>query len=71
MPALYTTGPWYRLVTYLGDRPLNGAPLTTVVGKDDVKGWPVSAWAKFVASKKWVALANEAGDGVSLFQPYT
>ena len=71
MPALYTNGPWYRLVTYLGDTPFPDAPLTTVVGKDDVKGWPASAWAKWYAPEHWAALVNEAGTGVGLFQPDT
>jgi len=71
MPALYTNGPWYRLVTYLGDAAFTDAPLTTVVGKDDIKGFPVSAWAKWYAPEHWAALVNEAGTGVGLFQPDT
>ncbi len=68
MPALYTNGPWYRLVTYIGDQPRGGAALTTVVGKDDNKGWP---WETFYAPEHWAALVNDAGTGVGLFQPDT
>ncbi|QHI68397.1 hypothetical protein [Tichowtungia aerotolerans] len=68
MPALYTNGEWYRLVTYLGDAPFTGAPVTTVVGKDDGKGWP---WSKFYAPEHWTALLNEENFGVGLYQPDT
>jgi hypothetical protein len=68
MPALYTNGEWYRLVTYLGDAPFSGAPVTTVVGKDDGKGWP---WSRFYAPEHWTALVNEDGTGVGLYQPDT
>ena len=66
MPALYTNAPWYRLVTYLGDQPFTGAPLTTVVGKDDSRGWP---WETFYSPEHWAALVNEEGRGVGLYQP--
>jgi len=68
MPAPYTTGPWYRLVTASGDAPFTGAPLTTVVGKDDAKGWPRST---FHASEHWAALVNDDNRGVGLFQADT
>jgi hypothetical protein len=71
MPAIYTNGPWYRLITYLGDAPFTEAPPTTIVGKDDVKGWPHTAWAKWHAPEHWAALVNEEGWGVGLFQPET
>jgi hypothetical protein len=68
MPALYTNGPWYRLITYSGDQPFTGASLTVVVGKDDAKGWP---WETFFSPEHWAALVNEEGRGVGLFQPDT
>ncbi len=71
MPALYTNGPWYRLVSYLGDAPFTQAPLTTVVGKTEVKGWPTSAWATWHAPEHWAALVDEEDWGVGLFQPDT
>lgn len=68
MPALYTNGEWYRLVTYMGDDPFSGAPITTVVGNGDGKGWP---WSKFYAPEHWAALLNEEDCGVGLYQPDT
>jgi len=68
MPALYTNGPWYRLVTAIGGHAFTGEPLTTVVGKDDAKGWP---WRTFYAPEHWAALVNEDNRGVGLFQADT
>jgi hypothetical protein len=68
MPALYTCGPWYRLVTVTGDKAFGDAALTTVVGKNDGKGWP---WRTFYAPEHWAALVNEENRGVGLFQADT
>jgi hypothetical protein len=66
MPALYTNGPWYKLVTYTGDAPFTDAPTTNIVDKGDGKGWP---WSHFEATEHWSALVNDAGTGVGLYQP--
>ena len=68
MPALYTNGPWYRLVTATGDQPFTGVQPTTVVGKDDTKGWP---WVTFHAPEHWAALVNAEDRGVGLFKADT
>lgn len=65
MPALYTNGPWYKLVTYTGDAPFTDAPTTNIVDKGDGKGWP---WIHFEATEQWSALVNDAGTGVGLYQ---
>jgi hypothetical protein len=66
MPALYTNGPWYKLVTYTGDVPFTDAPTTNIVEKNDGKGWP---WIGFNATERWTALVNDANTGVGIFQP--
>lgn len=68
MPALYTNGAWYRLVTYQGEKPFSHASPTTVVDKADGKGWP---WSYFYAPEHWAALVNREGFGVGLYQPDT
>jgi hypothetical protein len=66
MPAVYTNGPWYKLVTYLGDKPFTGEPTTIVVDKNDKKGWP---WVHFYTPENWVALMDDNGYGIGVFQP--
>ncbi|KAA6347998.1 hypothetical protein EZS27_004535 [termite gut metagenome] len=66
MPALYTNGPWYKLVTYLGDQPFSNRPVTTLVDKNDGKGWP---WLFFYSPEQWVALLDDNGKGIGVFQP--
>jgi hypothetical protein len=66
MPALYTNGKWYQLVTYLGDQPFQDKPVTVVVNKNDHKGWP---WVHFYTPEQWVALVDDSGKGIGVFQP--
>lgn len=66
MPAVYTNGPWYNLVTYLGDQPFSGQPVTNIVIKNDGKGWP---WVHFYTPENWVALLDDNGKGIGVFQP--
>lgn len=66
MPAVYTNGPWYQLVTYLGDKPFEGEPTTVIVDKNDRKGWP---WVHFYTPENWVALLDSTGRGIGVFQP--
>lgn len=66
MPAIYTNGPWYKVVTYLGDRPFEGDEITTIVDKNDGKGWP---WVHFYSPENWVALLDDNGKGIGVIQP--
>jgi hypothetical protein len=68
MPALYTNGPWYRLITANRERPFADQGVATVVGKDDGKGWP---WRTFHTPERWAALVNDENRGIGLFQPDT
>jgi len=66
MPAVYTNGHWYKLVTYLGDQPFTDQPTTVIVDKSDNKGWP---WVHFYTPENWVALLDDKGYGIGVFQP--
>lgn len=68
MPALYTNGPWYKLTAYLGAKPFEDEPVTTIITKDDGKGWP---WVNFTTPERWVALLDENGYGIGVYQPRT
>ncbi|MBQ9874616.1 MAG: hypothetical protein IJM30_09135 [Thermoguttaceae bacterium] len=67
-PALYTNAPWYKLVTYLGDKPFENEPTTVVVDKNDGKGWP---WTQYYTPEHWSALVNDANFGVGVYQPFS
>ncbi len=65
-PALYTNAPWYKLVSYLGDKPFENEPVTVVVDKRDGKGWP---WVNYYTPERWSALLDENDRGVGVYQP--
>ena len=67
LPAVYTNGPWYKLVSYRGDKPFTGAPPTVIVDKDDGKGWP---WRNFYTAEGWTALLNKDDSGLGVFNPH-
>jgi hypothetical protein len=66
LPAVYTNGPWYKLVTYIGDQPFAGQPLSVLVNKGDERGWP---WLHFYAPEHWTALVDEDDFGLGVYQP--
>lgn len=65
-PALYTNAPWYKLVTYLGDKPYENEPTSTLVDLRDGNGWP---WLNYYSPERWSALLNADNYGVGVFQP--
>jgi hypothetical protein len=66
LPAVYTNGPWYKLVSYLGSEPFTGAAPTVLVDRDDGKGWP---WRTFYSPEHWAALVDKDDCGVGLYMP--
>ncbi|MGL6195470.1 MAG: hypothetical protein ACRC2T_11685 [Thermoguttaceae bacterium] len=66
MPALYTNGPWYKLISYIGDNPFHNEATTVLVDKNDGKGWP---WVHFATPEGWAALVDDNGRGIGVFQP--
>lgn len=65
LPAVYTNGPFYRLMTYTGGKPFTGGELTRIehflVPKDP--------WAHWFASENWAALVNDDGWGLGVWNP--
>jgi hypothetical protein len=51
-------------MSYTGDRPFTGAPLTHVVN-DWHKPWP---WTRFLAAEGWAALVDDDGWGLGVFK---
>jgi hypothetical protein len=66
LPAIYTNGPWYKLVSYKGTEPFAGAEPTVLVTKGDGKGWP---WRNFYSPEHWVALLDDNDRGLGVYLP--
>lgn len=64
LPAVYTISRLGRLMSYTGDQPFTGAPLTHVTN-DWRKPWP---WTRFTASEGWAALVDDNGWGLGVFK---
>lgn len=65
LPAVYTNGPWYRLITYQGVQPFTNDELTEIPIKKKVKGeFP---WSRFQATENWSALVDKDGHGLGVW----
>lgn len=61
LPALYTNGPFWRLMTYAGDKPFTRQPLTQMPA--------VFPWRTWQATENWAALVNDDNWGVGVWEP--
>jgi len=64
LPAVYTNGPFRRVVTYTGDRPFSGGALNEWVD-------PGPPWKTFCATERWAALVDSSNWGLGVWQPAT
>ncbi len=62
LPAVYSVGTLYRLVTYMGDRPNEGQPIKRV----ENAGPP---WADWTATECWAALVDDEDWGLGVIHP--
>ena len=65
LPAVYTNGEFYRLMTYRGDKPFTGDTLTRIQKKRD-GGFP---WTYWLATENWAALVNDNDWGLGIYKP--
>lgn len=65
LPAVYTNGEYYRLMTYRGDKPFTGG-LVSRIPKKTGGGFP---WEYWLATENWAALVNDAGWGLGIYKP--
>ena len=61
LPAIYTNGPWYHLMTYTKDKPFTGDTLTQIPAK-----FP---WDYWKATENWAALVNDDNWGLGIWEP--
>ncbi len=67
LPAVYVNGPYWRLLTYCGDKPFTTGALSQIFARLDVDGH----WASWTATENWAALVNDSGWGVGVWNPGT
>jgi len=68
LPALYTNGTFWRLMTYTGDKPFSNAPLERIPKREVGASFP---WRNFLATECWAALVNDSDWGVGIVTPGT
>ncbi len=61
LPAVYTNGPWYRLMTYTGDQPFTNGKLE--------QRPPVFMWTGWQSTENWAALVDEENFGLGIWNP--
>jgi hypothetical protein len=66
LPAVYTNGPFHRLMTYTGDKPFGGGELARI---EHQLGQGGQAWAHWSATENWAALVNDDGWGLGVWNP--
>jgi hypothetical protein len=69
LPAAYTIGSLYRLMSYTGDKPFTGDKLQRILQSKEEKkrGTP---WAgPFLATENWAALVNDRDWGIGIWEP--
>ncbi|HSU65694.1 MAG TPA: hypothetical protein VLJ39_02375 [Tepidisphaeraceae bacterium] len=64
-PAIYTNGPWYRLMTYTGDQPFTGAPLARIERDKTAPG----PWSHWISPEHWAALVDDHDFGLGVWSP--
>jgi hypothetical protein len=63
LPAVYTNGPWHRIISYLGDKPFTNDSVA------NVKENPPPRWNTWDATENWSALVDDAGWGLGVWNP--
>ena len=66
LPAIYTNGPWYRLMTYAGDAPFTHADVTRIVKDQNERG----PWSSWLATEHWAALLDDHDFGLGIYIPH-
>lgn len=66
LPAVYTNGPFHRLIAYTGERPFSGEATSEIP-----KRGPDVGWGRFDATERWAALVDDEGFGLGILSPET
>ncbi len=64
LPAVYTNGEWYKLVSYVGNKPFTGDAHSELCTKENGLGWP---WIGYRATEYWSALVDDDNYGLGCY----
>lgn len=65
LPAVYSNGEWYKLMTYRGDKPFTGDAVERIPKKTG-GGFP---WDYWLATENWAALVDTNDWGLGIYKP--
>ena len=69
LPAVYTNGEFYRIVSYVGEHPGTNGKLTEIVSKNTgTRHWPSEF---MIYPENWVALIDDNDYGLGVYSPHT
>jgi hypothetical protein len=69
LPAVYSVGTLYRLMTYTGDKPFSGGKLQRIELSEEEKKQGAPWAGPFLASENWAALVNDRDWGIGVWEP--
>lgn len=65
LPAVYVNGPFYRLMTYTGDKPFSGDAPARIEKRPGESG----PWSQWIGTENWAAQVNDSGWGLGVWNP--
>jgi hypothetical protein len=65
LPAVYTNAPWYKLMTYTGDKPFDDGELTQIKHPFTSQ----SPWAMWNGTERWAAQVDANDWGLGVWNP--
>ena len=66
LPALYSNGPWYKIMTYTGAKPYTGGELIELSREAENPPFP---WNHFQATEEWAAFVDKDSNGFGVWTP--
>lgn len=66
LPAVYSNGEWYKLMTYRGDKPFTGDAVERIEKKPAGSEFP---WDYWLATENWAALVDTNDWGLGIYKP--
>jgi hypothetical protein len=69
LPAVYTVGTLYRLMTYTGDKPFRGGRLDHIEQSEEKKKQGIFWAGPFITTENWAALVNARDWGIGIWEP--